>query len=121
MIEIRNIPPVKSELKAFTRFQINLYDGNEFYVPPLVSDDVATLSPESNPAFDFCEAAYFMAFRDGKAVGRIAAIINKQVNSKSGSLTARFGFIDFIDDIEVSGALLKAAEDWARGKGMKKS
>lgn len=120
MIEIKQIEPTKANLKKFTQFQIDLYDGNPYYVPPLVSDDVATLLPEANPAFDFCEAAYFMAYRNGKPVGRIAAMINRQVNEKSGSKDARFGFIDFIDDPEVSAALLKAAEDWGRKKGMTK-
>lgn len=120
MVDIKRIEPTKGNLRKFTQFQIDLYDGNPYFVPPLVSDDVATLSPETNPAFDFCEAEYFMAFRDGRPVGRIAGIINRQVNEKSNAKTARFGFIDFIDDKEVSGALLKAVEEWARGKGMDK-
>lgn len=120
MIEIKKIEPTKGNLKRFTEFQIDLYDGNPWFVPPLVSDDVATLDPKENPAFDFCESAYFMAYRDGKPVGRIAGIINRQVNEKSHSRTARFGFVDFIDDHEVSAALFKAAEDWARSKGMEK-
>ena len=120
MVQIKQIEPTKANLKKFTQFQIDLYDGNPYYVPPLISDDVDTLLPEANPAFDFCEAAYFMAYRDNKPVGRIAAIINRQVNEKSNSKDARFGFIDFIDDTEVSSALLKAAEDWSRKKGMKK-
>ncbi len=118
MVEIKRINPTKQNLKKFTQFQIDLYDGNPYFVPPLISDDVATLLPEANPAFDFCEAEYFMAYREGKPVGRIAVIINRQVNEKSKTQNARFGFIDFIDDDEVSGALLKAAEDWAREKGM---
>ena len=120
MVEIKKIEPTKSNLKKFTQFQIDLYDGNPYYVPPLVSDDVATLSPQVNPAFDFCESAYFMAYRDGKPVGRIAGIINNQVNERHHSRTARFGFIDFIDDEEVSAALMSAVEKWARDKGMKK-
>lgn len=120
MIEIKKIEPTKGNLKRFTEFQIDLYDGNPWFVPPLVSDDVATLDPKENPAFDFCESAYFMAYRDGKPAGRIAGIINRQVNEKSHSRTARFGFVDFIDDHEVSAALFKAAEDWARSKGMEK-
>ena len=120
MIEIKKIEPTKSNLKKFTQFQIDLYDGNPYYVPPLVSDDVATLSPQVNPAFDFCESVYFMAYRDGKPVGRIAGIINNQVNERHHSRTARFGFIDFIDDEEVSAALMSAVEKWARDKGMKK-
>ena len=120
MIEIKTIEPTKANLKEFTQFQIDLYDGNPYYVPPLISDDVSTLSPKINPAFDFCEAVYFMAYRGGKPVGRIAGIINRQVNEHHKSNNARFGFIDFIDDPEVSEALLKAVEDWAREKGMTK-
>lgn len=120
MVEIKKIEPTKSNLKKFTQFQIDLYKDNPWFVPPLISDDVGTLSPNKNPAFDFCESIYFMAYKDGKPVGRIAGIINRQVNEKSGGATARFGFIDFIDDEEVSKALIKSVEDWARQKGMKK-
>lgn len=118
MIEIVKIDSTRSALRRFTQFQIDLYRGNDCYVPPLVSDDVNTLDPDRNPAFDFCSAQCFMAMRDGKPVGRIAAIINRQVNIKTGRREARFGFIDFIDDREVSAALLRAAEDWARQQGM---
>ena len=79
MLEIKEIQPTEDELRKFTQFQIDLYKGNPYYVPPLISDDVATLNPKKNPAFDFCEAKYFMAYRDGKPVGRVAGIINKQV------------------------------------------
>ena len=120
MIEIKELQPTKSNLKKFTLFQTELYKGNKYFIPPLLSDDVATLSPEKNPAFDFCEAVYYMAFNDGKPVGRIAGIINKQVNEKHNGATARFGFIDFIDDEEVSKELIEAVEEWARKKGMKK-
>ncbi len=120
MITIKTIEPTKSNLKTFTQFQIDLYDGNPYYVPPLISDDVATLDPATNPAFDFCESVYFMAYRDGKPVGRVAGMINSQVNETHNEKNARFGFIDFIDDHEVSEALMKAVEDWARAKGMKK-
>lgn len=120
MIEIKKIIPTKSNLLKFIKFQIDLYDGNPYYVPPLVLDELATLNPEANPAFDFCEGQYFMAYRDGKPAGRIAAIINKQINERFGSKIARFGFFDTIDDPDVASALLSAAEDWAREKGMKK-
>lgn len=120
MIEIRQIQPTRRNLEKFTRFQIDLYEGNSFYVPPLVSDDVETLSPDINPAFDFCESAYFMAYKDGRPAGRVAGIINRQVNEDHCQRNARFGFIDFIDDPEVSEALMKTVEEWARSKGMKK-
>ena len=87
-------------------------------MPSLVLDEVGTLSAKSNPAFDFCESVYYMAYRDGKPVGRIAGIINRKVNEKTGEKAARFGFVDFIDDREVSKALFDAVENWARSKGM---
>ena len=118
MIEVKEIKPTRSNLRKFTQFQIDLYKGNSYYVPPLISDDVNTLDPNHNPAFDFCESAYFMAYSDGKPVGRIAAIINRQVNEKEGKKEARFGFVDFIDDPAVSAALFAAAEAWGRAKGM---
>lgn len=120
MVEIKKIEPTKSNLKKFIQFQIDLYKGNPYFIPPLISDDLGTLSRAVNPAFDFCDAVYFMAYRDGKPVGRIAGIINRQVNEKNKEATARFGFIDFIDDVEVSEALIKAVEDWARENGMNK-
>ena len=118
MVEIRQLNPTRNNLKKFVEFQIDLYKGNPYFVPPLVSDEIATLDSKVNPAFDHCESAYFMAYRDGKAVGRIAAMINKQVNEKENSRQARFGFVDFIDDAEVSKALFGAAEKWAKEKGM---
>jgi len=119
MITVREIEPTRANLRRFTQFQIDLYRDNPYYVPPLVSDDVRTLSPTHNPAFDFCEAAYFMAYDgQGRPVGRIAGIINRQVNEKNGEKNARFGFIDFIDDRRVSAALLQAVEEWARRRGM---
>lgn len=118
MIEIKKIEPTKSNLRRFTQYQIDLYSGNAYYVPPLVSDDVNTLSPDINPAFDFCDAAYYMAYRDGVPVGRIAGIINRQVNERHGTKDARFGFVDFVDDPEVSKALMETVEKWAAEKGM---
>ena len=120
MLEIKEIQPTKKNLKAFTKFQIDLYDGNPWYVPPLISDDVQTLSPSLNPAHDFCDQVLYMAYRDGKVEGRIAGIINRQVNEKERERAARFGFIDFVDDPEVSAALLGAVEKWSRDKGMNK-
>ncbi|MBE6313418.1 MAG: N-acetyltransferase [Bacteroidales bacterium] len=118
MVEIRQIKPTRSNLKKFVEFQIKLYEGNPYFIPPLVSDEIATLDSKVNPAFDHCESAYFMAYSDGKPIGRIAAMINKQVNEKENVCQARFGFVDFIDDAEVSKALFDAAEKWAKQKGM---
>ena len=118
IIEIRKIAPEGRELKKYVQFGIDLYDGNQWFVPPLVTDDTNTLSPAINPAFEFCEAQSFMAFRDGKPVGRITGIINRLVNERSGQKSLRFGFVDFIDDDEVVDALFKAVSDWGRSKGM---
>lgn len=120
MVEIKHIPAEKGQLKKFVKFGIDLYKGNKYFVPPLVIDEIATLDPSKNPAFEFCDADYFMAYRDGKPVGRIAGIINHQVNEKSGEKAARFGFVDFIDDEEVSEALIGRVEEWAKEKGMEK-
>ena len=79
MVEIREIAPSKKELIKFVKFGIDLYKGNDCFVPPLILDDVNTLRPDKNPAFDYCQAQSFMAFRDGKPVGRITAIINSKV------------------------------------------
>ena len=116
-IEIRKID-TKCGLKKFVKWGIDLYKGNECFVPPLVMDDVNTLDPKNNPAFDFCESIYFMAYDDGKPVGRIAGIINNVVNEKTGKKTLRFGWVDFIDDTRVSEALFRAVEVWGRSKGM---
>ena len=116
-IEIRKID-TKGGLKKFVKWGIDLYKGNECFVPPLVMDDVNTLDPHNNPAFDFCESIYFMAYDDGKPVGRIAGIINNVVNEKTGKKTLRFGWVDFIDHPRVSEALFRAVEVWGRSKGM---
>ena len=116
-IEIRKID-TKGGLKKFVKWGIDLYKGNECFVPPLVMDDVNTLDPKNNPAFDFCESIYFMAYDNGKPVGRIAGIINNVVNEKTGKKTLRFGWVDFIDDPRVSEALFRAVEVWGRSKGM---
>lgn len=120
-IQVRQISPSRRELKRFVNFQLDLYKGNSCFVPPLISDDVNTLDPQKNPAYDFCESALFMAYDEsGRPVGRIAGIINRQVNEKLSQRQVRFGFIDFIDDPEVCRLLLEAVEKWGRSKGMNK-
>ncbi len=117
-IEIKEIALEASSIKKFVKFGISLYRGNDCYVPPLVMDDVNTLRPDKNPAFEFCKAKCWMAYRDGRPVGRIAGIINKLVNERSQHRTVRFGFVDFIDDEEVVDALFAVVEDWGRSEGM---
>ena len=108
----------KRQLKKFIDFGNELYKGNPYFVPELFADAMTTLRKDRNAAFDFCEADYFLAYRDGKIVGRIAAIINKNANEKWGQKAARFGWVDFIDDNEVVDSLFGAAEAWARERGM---
>lgn len=108
----------KKELKSFIELHYDLYEGNAFDVPNLYSDEYNTLSKEKNAAFKFCEAEYFLAYKEGKLVGRVAAIINHKANEKWKRKSVRFGWIDFIDDTDVSAALIKAVEDYGRGKGM---
>ncbi|MDD2962177.1 MAG: N-acetyltransferase [Muribaculaceae bacterium] len=117
-VEIVEISPKANSLKKFVKFSIDLYKGNEYYVPALIADEINTLSPTRNPAFEFCSSKYFMAYRDGKAVGRVAAIINRVVNQRTNSKTVRFGFIDFIDDPEVSHALIDAVGKWGKENGL---
>ncbi len=104
--------------KKFVKFPVNLYKNCPYYVPSLILDELDTINPKKNPAFDFCEHQLFLAYRDGKIVGRIAAIINHKANEIWKQKHARFSFVDFIDDNEVVDALFKAAETWAGNKGM---
>lgn len=108
----------KADLKHFIRFNYEMYKGNAFSVPDLYEDMLKTLSPGKNPAFEFCEADYFLAYRDGKIVGRVAAIINKRANAAWNKKAVRFGWIDFIDDEEVSKALVETVSAWGKERGM---
>ena len=117
MIEIRKVS-TKKDLKTFVQFYYDLYRGSEFAVPYLYSEEIATLRRDKNPSFECCEADYFLAYKDGKVAGRVAAIINRRANERWNCHQVRFGWFDFIDDIEVSTALLKTVEDWGREKGM---
>lgn len=116
-IQIKRVE-TKKDLKRFIEFHYDLYKGNPYDVPNLYSDEVNTLSKDKNAAFDFCEAEYFLALKEGKIVGRVAAIINHKANEKWKKKDVRFGWIDFIDDIEVSRALFEAVEEYGRKKGM---
>ena len=109
----------KRDLKRFIELHYDLYAGNPYDVPNLFNDEMKTLSKDKNAAFEFCEAEYFMAYNaEHQMVGRVAAIINHRANKRWGRLCVRFGWIDFIDDINVSRALLQAVEDYGRSKGM---
>ena len=116
-ISIKKVTSSK-ELRTFIRFNYELYKHNPYSVPDLLDDMTRTFDPKKNAAFDFCEADYFLAYKDEKLVGRIAAIINHKANEKWQTKNVRFGWIDFIDDHEVSETLLRTVEDWGRERGM---
>jgi GNAT superfamily N-acetyltransferase len=119
MSKIEIIPVTsRKELKQFVQFFYDLYRGNDYAVPYLFSDEMSTLEHDGNPSFECCEAEYFMAIKDGKMVGRVAAIINHRANERWDHKQVRFSWFDFVDDPEVSAALLKTVEDWGRAKGM---
>lgn len=106
------------EMRAFVRFNYELYKDCPYAVPDLLEDTLETFDARRNPAFRFCQAAFFLARREGRIVGRVAAIINTRANERWGKQEVRFGWIDFIDDIEVSRALLDTVEQWGRERGM---
>lgn len=116
-VEIKKVT-TKSELKRFIRFNYEFYKDNPYSVPDLYDDMLNTFSPKKNAAFEFCEADYFLALRDGKIVGRVAAIINRRANETWNRKTVRFGWIDFIDDMEVSTALIDTVKQWGKKRGM---
>lgn len=105
-------------LRKFVNFPFKLYKGNSNWIPTLRSDEMNTLRKDKNPAFAFCRAKYWLAYKDGKIAGRIAGIINPRYQERWGNAYARFGWIDFIDDDHVSRALLAKVEEWAQEQGM---
>lgn len=107
----------KKEMKRFIRFNYELYKDCPYSVPDLYEDMVDTFSTK-NAAMEFCDAAYFLAYRGVRIVGRVAAIINRKANERWGQQAVRFGYIDFIDDEAVSRALIDTVEQWGRERGM---
>ena len=116
-VEIREIQ-TKKELKKFIQFANDLYADCPYYCPPLLFDELNCFDAEKNPALEVCEFQLWMAYREGKPVGRIAGIINKRANEKWGFKHVRFGWFDFIDDPEVSKALLDTVAAWGKARGM---
>lgn len=108
----------KRELKQFIRFNYEMYKNNPYSVPDLYEDMLKTFAKDKNPAFEFCDADYFLALRDGEIVGRVAAIINHNANDTWAKKAVRFGWIDFIDDREVSRALIDTVKAWGKKRGM---
>ena len=116
-VEIKEVK-TKKEFCQFVKFNIELYKDNPYHVPGLVDEEMMTLSKDKNPAFENCEAIYFLAYKNKKIVGRIAGIIVHESNKIWQQKHARFGFVDFIDDEEVADAIFNAVTSWAKEKGM---
>ena len=116
-VEIREIH-TKRELRQFIQFANDLYADCPYYCPPLFFDEMNCFNAEKNPALEVCDYQLWMAYREGKPVGRIAGIINRRANEKWGFKHVRFGWFDFIDDKEVSKALLDTVAAWGKERGM---
>ncbi len=115
-VQIKTVK-TKSDLKTFVRFANKMYKGNKYYVPSMPMDDLGTFDREKNGAFEFCEAELYLAYKNNELVGRVAAIINNKANEAWNVNQVRFGWIDFIDDIEVSSALLDAVIAFGKSRG----
>ena len=116
-VQIKKVETNK-DLRTFSKFANKLYKGSAFYVPTMPVDERNTLDKKKNAAFEFCDADYFLAYKDGKLVGRVAAILNPKANMAWKTKQVRFGWIDFIDDYEVSEALINQVIAWGRERGM---
>jgi len=108
----------KIALKTFVKLPFAMYKDNPMWVPQLIRDDMEIFDKEKNPAFEYCESRLFMAYKDGRPVGRIAAINNRAANEKYGTKNLRFSWFDSIHDPEVAAALFQVVEGWARELGM---
>ena len=117
MIVIRQIN-TKKDFKKFVKFPDKLYKNNKCYVPPFELDELNLTSKKKNVCFEEADAAYFLAEKDGKVVGRIAGIVSHAYNQKNNEKRARFSRFECIEDHEVADKLLIAAENWAREQGM---
>ena len=117
MLDVREVDTL-ADLKRFVAFPERLYARHPRYVPKLVGEELNTLRRDRNPAFEYCDARYWMAFRDGTPVGRIAGIVNRRDAERWQRRRARFGWIDFVDDPGVPAALAGTVEAWARAQGL---
>lgn len=108
----------KKVIKDFVKVQFDLYKGNKYWVPQIIKDEQKVITPEGNPAFRFCDAKFWVAYKDGEPVGRIGAIINHKYIKKTGEKTGRFSRTEFIDDDEVVDLLFTTAENWLKENGM---
>jgi GNAT superfamily N-acetyltransferase len=117
MVEIKEVKSKKDQ-KTFAAYPSKLYKNIPQAIPDLISDEINIFNPKKNPAYEYCVAKQFLAYKDGKCAGRIAGIISHAANDKWGTSRVRFSRVDFIDDYEVSEALFQAVEDWGRSYGL---
>lgn len=117
MVEIKEVL-TKKDRREFAKFHERMYRNVSQAIPDLIAEEIDNFDPKKNPAYEYCEAKQFLAYRDGKIVGRIAGIISKAANEKWGTKRIRFSRVDFIDDYEVSKALFKAVEAWGQAEGL---
>ncbi|NCP46722.1 MAG: hypothetical protein GW818_09970, partial [Flavobacteriales bacterium] len=116
-IEIKEVVE-KKHFNDFVNVQFSIYKNNKFWVPPIKKDEIKALKSEFNPAFRFCKAKFWVAYKDNKCVGRIGAIINEQYNKKTGEKVGRFTRAEFFNDDEVVRQLFETAEKWLSEQGM---
>ena len=116
-IEIKEVR-TRRELRRFVNFPELLYKDNPYYVPPLVFDQMDTLDQKKGAAQEFCDSKLYLAYKDGKLAGRVAAIVNHLANKQWDHKEVRFGWYDFIDDPEVAKALMDKVEEFGRQYGM---
>jgi ribosomal protein S18 acetylase RimI-like enzyme len=116
-IQIKEVAS-RADLRRFVQFPFAIYQESPNWIPPLLADEYRTLRRDKNPAFEHCEARYWLAYKDGRVAGRIAGIINRLYIAKWGNRYARFGWVDFVDDRDVVEALFAAVEQWAKEHGM---
>jgi len=117
MVEIKEVV-TKKDRKEFVDFQFDLYKGNNMWIPPMKKDEIKALTPDTNPAFDFCDAKFWTAWKNSNCVGRIGAIINKDYNKKTGVKMGRFTRFEVIEDKDVCRKLFETAENWIKEQGM---
>ena len=109
MITLQEVK-TKKDLKRFVKFPFTLYKNSKYWVPPIISQEIKTFDKKENPVFNDAEARLFLAYKNGELVGRIAAIINWLEVKNQNEKKMRFGWFDFIDDLEVSRTLLNEVE-----------
>jgi hypothetical protein len=117
MIKIKTIE-TKKDLRKFVKLPFKIYKGSVNWVPLLIMDDMEAFSPQKNPAHERADSRLFLAYKDGKPVGRIVGIISRVANEKYQTRNIRFGWFESINDYEVAEALFKAVENWGKENGM---